>query len=102
MREGIARSVRWRLGGRRVGFRPRTDVKSPTGEKALEALEEEDIGGTLPPSVISSESVPPDPAAGRRLRKAWRAVLLEMVFISVLTVGLALLGGARALSWMRL
>lgn len=83
LREGIARSLRWNLGMRHVTFRPRTDVKpSPAGI-------EDDVGGELANGVREAENVAPNPAAGRRLTKAWREVLAEMVgvliFLTVLT-----------------
>ncbi|KAI0919855.1 hypothetical protein AcV5_001813 [Taiwanofungus camphoratus] len=84
MREGIARTVRWYLGMRRVTFRPRTDINS-------HASQDGDSGGQLAPGVKEAESVPSDPAGVKTLVRQWQEVLAEMISVCTI-VGLAGVG----------
>ncbi|KAF9815234.1 hypothetical protein IEO21_04681 [Rhodonia placenta] len=75
MREGIARSLRWNLGMRRVSFRPRTDVIQSLGLSEDAPVHENH----------EAESVRPDPAGA--------AVLVRLGVVGV---------GTSWLSWTRL
>ena len=72
---------------RKAGFRPRTDVRpsfdTAQGDGFRSEKDGEDICGALLGKVREAESVSPNPAAGRRLTRAWKEVLYEMVAVSV-------------------
>lgn len=71
-REGLVRSVRWRLGQRQASFRPRTDTfKSDDTHE----------GGELAGGVKEAESVPRDPAGARHVVRLWRELLFEMIAV---------------------
>lgn len=73
LREGIARSVWWNLGRRRVLFRPRTDVKHGGGG----------AGGEMAVGVKEAETVQLDSESARSLVRRWREVMAEMVAVLV-------------------
>lgn len=100
MREGIARSLRWNLGMRRVSFRPRTDVIQSLGLSEDAPVHENHGGGQLAPGVKEAESVRPDPAGAAVLVRKWKQVMLEMILVCA---GLGVVGvGTSWLSWTRL
>lgn len=74
LREGMARSLRWNLGLRRVGYRPRTEVVRLVG-----GGDGDGEGGELGEGVKDAEVVKPDPDGAKRLVREWREVLIEMV-----------------------
>lgn len=81
MREGIARSLRWNLGMRRVSFRPRTDV-IPSLSLGEDTPVHENYGsGQLAPGVKEAESVRPNPAGAAVLVRKWRQAMLEMILV---------------------
>jgi len=89
LKEGVARSVRWNLGMRRVSFRPRTDVKIDGSEHRSGEGE----GGEIVAGVKEAEAVQPDIPGAHRLIRQWREVLAEMIAVcagvGVVGVGLS-------------
>ena len=73
LREGMACSVWWKLGKRRVSFRPRTDVKDGA----------EDAGGELAAGVQEMETVQLGCNGVKVLARRWCEVLAEMVAVCV-------------------
>jgi len=94
MKEGVARSLRWNLGMRKVSFRPRTEI-SDGGE-----------GAELAPEVKDAESVRPDPTGAAALIKQWREVIIEMTSVlagvGVLGIGASWAASRLARAYIRI